>query len=356
MDTTNGTSVSRARTTQSWPKYFSTGRGRTEYLSARTINPGSFQFYTLISTPYLILDNHMTLKTRVGYELYESIAPYYSSFKQGIVKTNRAIEYRILKKAAVSSMSEHREPKKWGRGDSNPHAFRHMILSHARLPIPTLPHEANLNIDYAPEKINQKLTKKLTNDVLESFLKSRRQGLSNNTLSFYQTCLGKAIGLYLTPLAINTFLSTLSCKNGKFAYYRDIRALCNWFHRQGHLEGNLIRLVDSPSIARKMLPSVTEEQLNILLKAAESKRDEHIVSLFFDSGLRLSELCAINPSDIDWSNSTIRVVVKGNREAKAAFIARTATLLQEHLLTNCYDTLFGMKPRGIQDMLTRLSQ
>ena len=28
----------------------------------------------------------------------------------------------------------------WGRGDSNSHAFRHMILSHARLPIPTLPH------------------------------------------------------------------------------------------------------------------------------------------------------------------------------------------------------------------------
>ena len=28
----------------------------------------------------------------------------------------------------------------WGRGDSNPYALRHMILSHARLPIPTLPH------------------------------------------------------------------------------------------------------------------------------------------------------------------------------------------------------------------------
>ena len=28
----------------------------------------------------------------------------------------------------------------WGRGDSNPHAFQHMILNHARLPIPTLPH------------------------------------------------------------------------------------------------------------------------------------------------------------------------------------------------------------------------
>ena len=27
----------------------------------------------------------------------------------------------------------------WGRGDSNSHASRHMILNHARLPIPTLP-------------------------------------------------------------------------------------------------------------------------------------------------------------------------------------------------------------------------
>src|SRR5918911_2272051 len=29
---------------------------------------------------------------------------------------------------------------RWGRRDSNPHALLHMILSHARLPIPTLPH------------------------------------------------------------------------------------------------------------------------------------------------------------------------------------------------------------------------
>src|SRR4051794_923171 len=32
----------------------------------------------------------------------------------------------------------------WGRRDSNPHALRHMILSHARLPITTLPRRALL--------------------------------------------------------------------------------------------------------------------------------------------------------------------------------------------------------------------
>ena len=30
-------------------------------------------------------------------------------------------------------------PHWWGRGDSNSHALQHMILNHARLPIPTLP-------------------------------------------------------------------------------------------------------------------------------------------------------------------------------------------------------------------------
>ena len=141
--------------------------------------------------------------------------------------------------------------------------------------------------------------KKLTSDILEDFVKSRRQGIANNTISFYQRCLTKAIGIDLTPTAINWFLSTLSCKNGKFAYYRAIRALCNWLHRQGYLEDNPIRLVDSPSIAKKILPSITEEQLDILLKAAENQRDKCIVSLLFDSGLRLSELCAIKPTDMD---------------------------------------------------------
>ena len=227
-----------------------------------------------------------------------------------------------------------------------------MILSHARLPIPTLPREAELATDDTTGKVNQKLT----TDTLEDFLKSRRQGISSNTVLFYQRCLAKAIGIDLTSTGINWFLSTSSCKNGRFAYYRAIRALCNWLHRQGYLEDNPIRLVDSQSIAKKILPSATEEQLDILLKAADSQRDKCIVSLLFYSGLRLSELCDIKPIDMDWSNNTIKVVVEGNREAKAAFTARTATFLQEYLITNGNDSLFGMKPRGIQDVLKRLSQ
>jgi hypothetical protein len=35
--------------------------------------------------------------------------------------------------------------KKWGRGDSNPHASLHQILSLARLPVPALPRDIITN-------------------------------------------------------------------------------------------------------------------------------------------------------------------------------------------------------------------
>jgi len=179
--------------------------------------------------------------------------------------------------------------------------------------------------------------------------------MSEHTLLFYQRCLQRAIGIELTPVDISIFLGSLKCGNGKFSYYRALRVLCNWLSREGHIADNPIRRVDAPKVAKKILPSITDEQMRILLQHSTDLRDEAIISLLFDSGLRLRELCSIKPDDIDWQTNTLRVVVKGNREAKAAFTLDTARLLQQHLQLNGHgQTLFGMKPRGVQDMLTRL--
>jgi integrase len=48
----------------------------------------------------------------------------------------------------------------------------------------------------------------------------------------------------------------------------------------------------------------------MLLKASESQRDKCIVRLLFDSRLRLGELCAIKPTDVDCGSNAIEVVVK----------------------------------------------
>jgi hypothetical protein len=53
---------------------------------------------------------------------------------------------RTIKKRCLSNVRCLGNASKWGRRDLNPHALRHMILSHARLPIPTLPRDSDYTI------------------------------------------------------------------------------------------------------------------------------------------------------------------------------------------------------------------
>ena len=87
-----------------------------------------------------------------------------------------------------------------------------------------------------------------------------------------------------------------------------------------------------------------------LLSKIENPRDKAIVSLFADSGMRLNELANIKPSDIDWTNQTITIWGKGNKQRRAPFTDRTGQLLKECLpYSNC--NLWNMTRRGIQSML-----
>ncbi|MFC2007711.1 tyrosine-type recombinase/integrase [Chloroflexota bacterium] len=105
-----------------------------------------------------------------------------------------------------------------------------------------------------------------------------------------------------------------------------------------------------------MLPSLTFEQLDYLIEQAGCTRDKAIISLFADSGLRLSELANINPRDIDWNNRLIKVTCKGNKEGLAPFGERTEFLLKDWL--SQYQTdgkLWDLNHWGICWMLRKLS-
>ena len=203
-------------------------------------------------------------------------------------------------------------------------------------------------------------------DWLARFLKSRRQGISPRTNEFYRTLLSPFVNTCeLTPDSINTFLSRLTCANGKNAYYRAIRAFCNWLHRQGYITNNPITRVDPPKMKRIILPSLTPEQVEYLIQSADSIRDKAIISLFADSGIRLTELLSIKEPHIDFDTNTVIIWGKGGKQRKAPFTRRTADLLQEYFKVkgvsivneNVYiSNIWGLKKRGVQIMLWRLEQ
>ena len=90
-------------------------------------------------------------------------------------------------------------------------------------------------------------------------------------------------------------------------------------------------MIDSPKRPKLILPSLNSEQVQRLIETAHRERDKAIVSLFAESGLRLSELLNITFRDIDWDTRTIRVLGKGGKEGLAPFGNCTERLLKQWL-------------------------
>jgi site-specific recombinase XerD len=103
--------------------------------------------------------------------------------------------------------------------------------------------------------------------LLSKFLSSRRQGLSKETLKFYKGYLNHAFALGVNQ-DISSFLDSLQCSNGgKHSYFRALRAFYNWLYspKAGYglnPQDNPMLNVDSPKVERRILPSVTEEQVD----------------------------------------------------------------------------------------------
>ena len=202
--------------------------------------------------------------------------------------------------------------------------------------------------------------------LVSNFLKSRREGLSPRSIEFYDGYLRLAnpiIGLQVSGQDIAQFLNNLGCTNGgKHAYYRVLRAFYNWLYsrKSGYnlnSQDNPILAIDAPKVERKILPSLTPGQLDHIIGQADTTRDKAIVSLFADSGLRLSELTNINPDNIDWQHRLIKVWCKGGKEGYAPFGQKTEELLRDWLSQyNPNDgNIWGMNTWCIVEMLRGLA-
>ena len=110
-------------------------------------------------------------------------------------------------------------------------------------------------------------------------------------------------------------------------------------------------------MTKVILPSLTSAQVEYLIQQAEGIRNKCIISLFADSGIRLSELVKIKASHIDWEGNTIIVWGKGGKQRKAPFTRRTAKMLKQVVRgSRISENVWGLRKRGVQIMLYRLQE
>lgn len=116
-----------------------------------------------------------------------------------------------------------------------------------------------------------------------------------------------------------------------------LRAFFSYLKERGKIAENPMLAIVAPK-KRKPLPVfLKEEEVDELLDDADSdsgyiyKRNKVIVACFYEMGLRLSELCGLNISDVDWYENQVKVCGKRGKERIVPFGSGLRRMLQDYV-------------------------
>jgi site-specific recombinase XerD len=118
--------------------------------------------------------------------------------------------------------------------------------------------------------------------------------------------------------------------------YRSLKVFFNWLVAEGEIDQNPMARLSAPKVGEVEVPVVPEEILKRLLtmcsgKSFDDRRDAAMIRLFYDSGLRLSEMAGVQIEDVEVSRRVIHVTGKGNKRRPAPFGVKTATAVNRYL-------------------------
>jgi integrase/recombinase XerC len=172
----------------------------------------------------------------------------------------------------------------------------------------------------------------------EEFLRylTIERNASPRTLKAYRQALASFRAENETPwkkCTANTFRDYLFAimKNGQARSYvrlqfSALRTFYQFLSARKGLRTNPVREVQLPKVEKKLPLVLTRQQIDELLaaplKIAKNRaapawmalRDVAIMELFYSSGLRLSEVAALNVADVDLYTESVRVFGKGRKE------------------------------------------
>jgi len=99
-----------------------------------------------------------------------------------------------------------------------------------------------------------------------------------------------------------------------------LQTFVKYLMRRGFLAKNNLRKVVAPKVGKRLPVYVQESQMESLLDVMKFSedfagvRDRLIIELFYTTGMRRSELVALQDQDIDLEKLTVKVMGKGSKE------------------------------------------
>lgn len=112
----------------------------------------------------------------------------------------------------------------------------------------------------------------------------------------------------------------------------------------------------------KRLPEVlNKDEIDAVIKAAETKKSELMIRLLYFTGLRVSELVNLKAEYVDFEQSQIRVIGKGNKERRVLLPEGIKEKLKNYIENHQNQAYLLSKdkpltPRNMQKILTKIAK
>ena len=145
---------------------------------------------------------------------------------------------------------------------------------------------------------------------------------------------------------------------------RVLRSFFGYCYENDLIPENPCKRIKDTKTAHIMQPVLTAEQREIIRSACWTERELALVDMFYSSGVRVSELVAMNRQDIDFRTRHAKCFGKGRKEREIMFSAECSVHLAQYLSqrTDYNEALFVSKnkpyhrltPHGIRALLKEI--
>jgi len=118
-------------------------------------------------------------------------------------------------------------------------------------------------------------------------------------------------------------------------HYRSLQQLFKWLVEDGEILASPMARMSPPTVPLKPVPVIPDGALTALLVGCRgntfiNRRDNAIIRLFLDTGMRVGELIGLSVDDLDYEQCVAYVVGKGRRPRACPFGAKTAEALRRY--------------------------
>ena len=193
-------------------------------------------------------------------------------------------------------------------------------------------------------EVTSKETALTTSDLeakINYFLATKKlEGLSPRTLRNYEYILRKLQNVFYKPVStitsadIKMFMYSEAEKKSPSSmntFMTPVKLFFAWLQNEEFIIKNPCASIKPVKEPKRMRKPLTIEQVEQLRDSMLTRRERAILEFFLSTGCRLSEVLNVKIKELDFSNKTLLVIGKGNKERRVYFTERCKRALLNYI-------------------------